>query len=67
MDKPTYKHSLPYDNSQTMSSFGLASIKQEGAISNPDDWTWECDLDKCEKCRRRYERWKKAYVEQHQQ
>jgi hypothetical protein len=30
---------------------------------DPDDFTWECDLDKCEKCRAKYDNWKQKYLE----
>jgi hypothetical protein len=44
--------------------FGLAPIKREGGIANPDEFTWECDLSKCDKCREKYLNWKKAYLEE---
>jgi hypothetical protein len=44
-------------------TFGLAPIKREGGVADPDDFTWECDLDKCEKCRAKYNNWKQKYRE----
>lgn len=39
-------------------SFGLAPIKNEGGIADPDSFEWECD---CEKCQERYKRWKELF------
>ena len=44
--------------------FGLAPIKMEGGIANPDEFTWECDLNKCEQCRAKYLNWKQKYMEE---
>lgn len=46
--------------------FGLVSMKREGDIANPDEFTWECDLAKCERCRNKYNNWKRQYTEQEQ-
>ena len=50
-----------------MIGFGPASLKREGGIANPDEYTWECDLDKCDDCRERYLKWKQKYLEQERQ
>jgi len=44
--------------------FGMAEMKIEGDIANPDTFTWECDLSTCEKCRVLYTEWKQKYEEQ---
>ena len=44
--------------------FGLAPIKMEGGIANPDEFAWECDLNKCEQCRTKYLNWKQKYMEE---
>lgn len=44
--------------------FAPAPIKREGAIANPDEFTWECDLSQCEQCRAKYLDWKRRYDEQ---
>jgi hypothetical protein len=44
--------------------FGMAEIKREGDIANPDTFTWECDLSTCEKCRALHTEWKQKYEEQ---
>lgn len=43
--------------------FGLAKIKVEGEIADPDDFEWEHDphTDKCEKCTAKYHEWKRQY------
>ena len=46
------------DDSNMLPNFGLAQIKMEGGISNPDEWLWECD---CEKCQERYKEWKEKF------
>ena len=38
--------------------FGDAHPIKEGAVSNPDEWTWECS---CEKCLANYEKWKVSF------
>lgn len=43
--------------------FGLAPLKREGGVADPDEYTWECDLAKCEKCRAKYNNWKQKYLE----
>jgi len=43
--------------------FKAAPIKREGGVMDPDDFTWGCDLDKCEKCRAKYDNWKQKYLE----
>ena len=48
------------------SGFGLAPLKREGDIINPDDVTWECDLDQCQECRAKYDKWKHRYMKQEQ-
>jgi hypothetical protein len=47
----------------TSDPFGLAPLKQEGSVADPDEFTWECDLDKCERCREKYLNWKQRYAE----
>jgi hypothetical protein len=44
-----------------VSGFGLATIKMEGGIADPDDFEWECD---CEKCQARYHKWKAEFTAQ---
>ena len=41
-----------------MKGFGLAPIKREGGIADPDAFTWECY---CEDCRVKYQKWKEAF------
>ena len=41
-----------------MNEFQKAPIVMEGGISNPDEFTWECD---CEKCQAKYKKWKEEY------
>jgi hypothetical protein len=36
--------------------FGFLDIKTEGAPTDPRDYTWECDLDECPKCRIKFEK-----------
>jgi hypothetical protein len=50
-----------------LSGFGRAPIKMEGGITNPDEFTFECDLNKCESCRTKYLAWRQAYEEQQQE
>ena len=38
--------------------FGLAPIKKEGSIADPDEFTWECD---CEACALKYQKWKEQF------
>ena len=51
-------------NNGTMFDFGPAPIKMEGGIANPDEFTWECDLSKCEQCKAKYLNWKQKYIEE---
>jgi len=44
--------------------FGLAPIKKEGSIADPDELTWECD---CEACALKYQKWKEAFDIQQKQ
>jgi hypothetical protein len=39
-------------------TFGQAPIKGEGMIADPDEFTFECD---CEKCKAKYLKWKHAF------
>jgi len=48
------------------SGFAPVSVKREGDIVNPDDLTWECNLDQCQQCRAKYDKWKHKYMEQEQ-
>ena len=48
----------------TTTDFGLPDMKREGGIANPDEFTWECDLNKCEACRTKYLNWKRQYLEE---
>jgi hypothetical protein len=41
--------------SEFKSGFGLAPIKKEGSIADPDEFTWECA---CEACALKYQKWK---------
>jgi hypothetical protein len=41
-----------------MKGFGLAPIKMEGGVADPDAFTWECY---CEACRVKYQKWKEAF------
>jgi hypothetical protein len=45
------------------SGFGLAPIKKEGSISDPDEFTWECA---CEACALKYQKWKELFDIQQQ-
>ena len=47
-----------------MTDFGLAPIKMEGGIADPDSFVWEC---KCKDCQLRYQEWKKAFDTQQRQ
>ena len=44
--------------------FGLAPIKMEGGIADPDEFTWECD---CDACKAKYASWKAAFDIQQKQ
>lgn len=44
--------------------FGLAPIKGEGMIANPDEFTFECDLRTCATCAKKYAEWKELYDQQ---
>ena len=46
------------------SGFPRVSVKREGDIVNPDDLTWECDLNQCQECKAKYENRKHQYMEQ---
>lgn len=46
-----------------MNGFGMAEIKEEGGPVNPDELTFEHDLDKCEVCRSNYKAQLRAYQE----
>jgi hypothetical protein len=41
-----------------MNLFGLAPTKREGGITNPDDYIWECN---CDKCQAKYQHWKARF------
>ena len=38
--------------------FGLAPIKKEGGIADPDEFNWECE---CEACALKYQKWKELF------
>tara|TARA_R110000868_G_scaffold317195_1_gene578013 strand:+ start:69 stop:239 length:171 start_codon:yes stop_codon:yes gene_type:complete len=40
------------------SGFGLAPIKREGSVADPDEFTWECA---CEACALKYQKWKELF------
>lgn len=40
------------------SGFGLAPIKREGSVADPDEFTWECA---CEACALKYQKWKERF------
>ena len=44
-------------------NLGLAPLKREGAVADPDEFVWECDIDKCERCWAKYLNWKRRYAE----
>lgn len=45
--------------------FGLAPVKREGDVRDPDALTWECGApSKCDKCREFYNEWKRRFLEQ---
>ena len=44
-----------------MTKFGDAPIVREGGIPDPDLYTWQCDLDKCEECRELRANWKAEF------
>jgi hypothetical protein len=50
-----------------MIGFGPVPLKREGAIADPDEYTWECNLDECADCRKHYLEWKQKYLEQERQ
>lgn len=52
------------DRKDTITGFGLVDMKRESGIANPDAFTWECDLNKCEECRTKYLKWKQQYLEE---
>jgi hypothetical protein len=43
---------------ESKSGFGLAPIKKEGSIADPDAFTWECA---CEACALKYQKWKELF------
>jgi hypothetical protein len=47
-----------------MTGFGQAPIKMEGGISDPDEFTWECN---CNDCKAKYQHWKEAFDIQQKQ
>jgi len=48
--------------------FGLAPMKREGDVQDPDALTWECgDPTKCDHCQDFYAEWKRRYIEQEKQ
>ena len=46
-------------NPKELMSFGLAPIKGEGMLVDPDMVTFECN---CEKCQEGYRKWKADYL-----
>ena len=48
-------------NDKPISAYGRAPIKMEGGISDPDEFTFACE---CEECQKKYRKWKKAYEAQ---
>lgn len=42
----------------TLGGFGLAAIKNEGGIADPDEFVWECW---CEQCQVKYNKWKAKF------
>lgn len=59
-----HKRPIIWDSDPMIPGFGLAILKREGDISDPDEYTWECD---CEKCQTRYTNWKAKFLEQQKQ
>jgi len=51
-------------NDKPISAYGRAPIKMEGGIADPDEFSFACG---CEKCQKKALEWKKAYVEQQKQ
>ena len=51
-------------NNQPISGFGSAPIKMEGGISNPDEWTFECQCGECLELRKK---WQAEYEAQQKQ
>jgi hypothetical protein len=45
-------------NDKPISGFGLATIKGEGMIADPDEYEWKCG---CAVCEVRYKNWKSDY------
>jgi len=43
---------------ESKSGFGLAPIKKEDSIADPDEFTWECA---CEACALKYQKWKELF------
>lgn len=48
-------------NDKPISAYGRAPNKMEGGIADPDEFTFACE---CEKCKKKYEKWKAAYEAQ---
>jgi hypothetical protein len=46
---------------EKLTGFGRAVAKGEGMVADPDEFVWGCD---CEKCKSRYNKWKKLFDEQ---
>jgi hypothetical protein len=43
-----------------MTGFGLAPIKREGGIADPDAYTWDCQ---CQKCTEYRAEWKRLFLQ----
>ena len=39
-------------------NFGLAPIKGDGLLADPDEFDWKCD---CARCEERYRHWKNDF------
>ena len=42
-----------------MTGFGLAPIKREGGVADPDAYTWDCQ---CQKCTEYRAEWKRRFL-----
>lgn len=47
-----------------MNNFGKATVKMEGGIADPDEFTWGCN---CADCQEKYETWKEKFNAQQKQ
>ena len=58
------KKKEPTLDEMTLGGFGLAAIKNEGGIADPDEFEWECW---CEQCQAKYHKWKAKFQAEQQE